>query len=82
MCVLPAHVRLHRLRARVEIDGPACQRNSADDFDTGKTHEAEIAAGAQVPVGREELLELGSADRKFTDGPDCEIRLEQRHDTS
>jgi len=79
---VPAHVRLHRARRQVEIDGITRKRNCAEDFDPSKTHEAKIPTGTQVPVGCKEFLELGSSNGEFTDGPDCKMELGQHHHTS
>ena len=73
---VPVLIRREGTRGQVEVHGIASQRNGTEDFNAGETHEAEIPAGTQVPVGCKELLELCSSDCKFTNGPDCEMRSE------
>lgn len=80
--IAPAHVRRQRTHGHIVIYDPACQRNGTEDFNAGESHEAEIPAGTQVPIGRKELFELCSSDGEFTNSPDYKMRLAQYHNTS
>ena len=68
MGFFPADPRLEGLRSEVEADEIDRDWCGAHHFNTGEGHQAEVTAGGERFVGRQELCELGLALEEVVDG--------------